>query len=50
MNEKRTRLENYLSILMVKQRAANEGVSPLDLSYLLTGRGARRRTNVPHKN
>lgn len=53
LNEKRTRLEKYLSHLMEKQRAMNEGIQPLDLSYLLTGRGARRRTtatNVPHLN
>lgn len=53
LNEKRTRLEKYLSHLMEKQRAMNDGIQPLDLSYLLTGRGARRRTtatNVPHLN
>lgn len=53
LNEKRTRLEKFLSHLMVKKRALNEDVQPLDLSYLLTGRGARRRTtatNVPHLN
>lgn len=53
LNEKRTRLEKYLNHLMEKQRTLNEGVQPLDLSYLLTGRGARRRTtatNVPHLN
>lgn len=53
LNEKRTRLEKYLGHLMDKQRAMNEGIQPLDLSYLLTGRGARRRTtatNVPHLN
>lgn len=52
LNEKRTRLEKYLGHLMEKQRAMNEGPA-LDLSYLLTGRGARRRTtatNVPHLN
>lgn len=55
MNEKRNRLETFLSNLMEKQRAANEDNQPLDLSYLLTGRGARRgrrttATNVPHLN
>lgn len=46
LNEKRTRLENYLAKLTLIQKAANEDMQPLDLSYLLTGRGARRRTNT----
>lgn len=56
MNEKRCRLEKFLSNLMGKQKAMHEEVQPLDLSYLLTGRGARgvrRRTtatNVPQLN
>ena len=54
INERRTRLEKFLGHLMEKQRALNENIQPLDLSYLLTGRGARRRTtattNVPHLN
>lgn len=52
MNERRARLEFHLGKLMIAQKAANEGIQPVDLSYLLTGRGARRRaitTNVPHK-
>lgn len=54
LNEKRTRLEKFLGHLMEKQRASNED-QKLDLSYLLTGRGARRgrrttATNVPHLN
>lgn len=52
MYEKRNRLEGYLCVLRTKQRAINSDAQPLDLSYLLTGRGARRRTtvtNVPHK-
>lgn len=52
MNEKRNRLEAFLSTLMTKQRALFTDAQPVDLSYLLTGRGARRRTtvtNVPHK-
>lgn len=52
MNEKRNRLEGYLSTLMTKKRTLFMDAQPVDLSYLLTGRGARRRTNVtnvPHK-
>lgn len=53
MNEKKARLETHLTKLMIKRKQANEGILPLDLSYLLTGRGARRRAttnHVPHKN
>lgn len=46
LNEKRVRLETNLSKLMCKLRAENEDMQPVDLSYLLTGRGTRRRTNV----
>ncbi|XP_037039664.1 histone-lysine N-methyltransferase ash1 [Bradysia coprophila] len=46
LNEKRTRLENHLSKLMTKMTSLNEDVQPINLSYLLTGRGARRRANV----
>ncbi|KAJ6636857.1 Histone-lysine N-methyltransferase ash1 [Pseudolycoriella hygida] len=46
LNEKRTRLESYLSKLMTKMQSMNEDVQPINLSYLLTGRGARRRANV----
>lgn len=53
MNEKRSRLESYLIRMLQQQQQLNEDIQPLDLSYLLTGRGARRRTNltnVPLRN
>lgn len=46
LNEKRTRLESYLANLMNKLKCLNEDIQPLNLSYLLTGRGTRRRTNT----
>jgi hypothetical protein len=49
LNEKRNRLETTLNRLMTQLRLRLNDQSPsMDLSYLLTGRGARsRRTNNP---
>lgn len=45
LNEKRSRLDNHLTKLMAKLKSLNEHMQPINLSYLLTGRGTRRRTN-----
>lgn len=46
LNERRSRLETQLSRLMARLPVAGEDEQPVNLSYLLTGRGTRRRTNV----
>lgn len=46
LNEKRSRLETHLSRLLTCLKACHpDSNPPVDLTYLLTGRGTRRRTN-----
>lgn len=45
LQEKRHRLEATLSRLMALLRAGNPNATEMDLSYLLTGRGARTKSN-----
>lgn len=46
LNEKRNRLETHLSRLLIHLKTTKPESEPaIDLTYLLTGRGTRRRTN-----